>query len=111
MLLKAADVCNEARPWSISEPWAKALFAEHAEQVALEQQHGLPVTAWMQNDTLPKQAKSQLGFIDFVLLPLVAVMRKSAPPLEAAVSEFEQGIRCNRERWVPLNSAEHQQSD
>ena len=82
MLLKAADVCNEARPWSISEPWAKALFAEHAEQVALEQQHGLPVTAWMQNDTLPKQAKSQLGFIDFVLLPLVAVMRKSAPPLE-----------------------------
>lgn len=71
-LLHAADLSNPCKPFKITLKWAQVVVEEFFEQGDQEKAHGLPIG--MLNDrtkvTLPH---SQLGFIQFLVAPFVAI--------------------------------------
>lgn len=49
VLIKVADISNEARPMEVAEPWLDRLLQEFFAQSAAEKLEGLPVTPFMVN--------------------------------------------------------------
>lgn len=71
LFLHAADISNPFMPPDISRRWATLVAEEFTMQVTKERELGLPVTAFMDGLSDPiKAAKSQIGFVDFVIHPL-----------------------------------------
>lgn len=81
VLIKVADISNEARPMDVAEPWLDCLLTEFYEQSDAEKQLGLPVTPFMDRDKMSKPS-SQCAFIGYVLLPLFESIGKLYPELE-----------------------------
>lgn len=69
VLIKVADISNEARPLDVAEPWLDRLLQEFFAQSAAEKLEGLPVTPFMDPDKVSRTG-SQVRFIGLVLLPL-----------------------------------------
>ena len=81
VLIKVADISNEARPMDVAEPWLDCLLTEFYEQSDAEKQLGLPVTPFMDREKMSKPS-SQCSFIGFVLLPLFESIGRLYPQLE-----------------------------
>ncbi|KAK6617424.1 hypothetical protein RUM43_014433 [Polyplax serrata] len=80
ILIKVADISNEARPMNVAEPWLDRLLTEFFKQSDAEKQEGLPVTPFMDRDKITKPS-SQCSFIGFVLLPLFEALGELLPQL------------------------------
>lgn len=80
VLIKVADISNEARPMDVAEPWLDRLLQEFFAQSALEKSEGLPVTPFMDPDKVSKPG-SQVRFIGLVLLPLFEALGELLPEL------------------------------
>lgn len=80
VLIKVADISNEARPMDIAEPWLERLLQEFFAQSAAEKSEGLPVTPFMDPDKVSKPG-SQVRFIGLVLLPLFEALGALLPEL------------------------------
>ncbi|KAK3908363.1 High affinity cGMP-specific 3',5'-cyclic phosphodiesterase 9A [Frankliniella fusca] len=81
VLIKVADISNEARPMHVAEPWLDRLLTEFFRQSDAEKLEGLPVTPFMDRDKITKPS-SQVSFIGFVLLPLFEALGALLPELE-----------------------------
>jgi len=77
VLIKVADISNEARPMDVAEPWLDRLLQEF---FAAEKSEGLPVTPFMDPDKVSKPG-SQVRFIGLVLLPLFEALGELLPEL------------------------------
>ena len=53
----------------VSEPWVDCLLEEYYMQSDREKSEGLPVSSYMDRDTVTKPT-AQIGFISFILLPM-----------------------------------------
>jgi len=93
VILKMADVSNPTRPFAVYEKWAHAVIEEFFAQGDKEREAGLPVSAFMDRykTSLPK---SQVGFISFVVLPLV----ESVVAL-SGLEELKTNIEANLTIW------------
>ncbi|KAL7017016.1 hypothetical protein ACKWTF_010227 [Chironomus riparius] len=80
VLIKVADISNEARPMEVAEPWLDRLLQEFFAQSAAEKLEGLPVTPFMDPDKVSKPG-SQVRFIGLVLLPLFEALGELLPEL------------------------------
>lgn len=80
VLIKVADISNEARPMDVAEPWLDRLLQEFFAQSAAEKLEGLPVTPFMDPDKVSKPG-SQVRFIGLVLLPLFESLGELLPEL------------------------------
>lgn len=80
ILIKVADISNEARPMDVAEPWLDRLLQEFFAQSAAEKSEGLPVTPFMDPDKVSKPG-SQVRFIGLVLLPLFEALGELLPEL------------------------------
>uniref|UniRef100_A0A182XV16 Phosphodiesterase n=1 Tax=Anopheles stephensi TaxID=30069 RepID=A0A182XV16_ANOST len=114
VLIKVADISNEARPMDVAEPWVDRLLQEFFAQSAAEKSEGLPVTPFMDPDKVSKPG-SQVRFIGLVLLPLrlneaANKTRRSIAEAEAASSESggspqlprsQSGISVKSRRSIP----------
>ncbi|XP_053668961.1 high affinity cGMP-specific 3',5'-cyclic phosphodiesterase 9A [Anopheles marshallii] len=80
VLIKVADISNEARPMDVAEPWVDRLLQEFFAQSAAEKSEGLPVTPFMDPDKVSKPG-SQVRFIGLVLLPLFEALGDLLPEL------------------------------
>lgn len=80
ILIKVADISNEARPMDVAEPWLDRLLQEFFAQSAAEKSEGLPVTPFMDPDKVSKPG-SQVRFIGLVLLPLFEALGELVPEL------------------------------
>ncbi|XP_062553840.1 high affinity cGMP-specific 3',5'-cyclic phosphodiesterase 9A isoform X2 [Armigeres subalbatus] len=80
VLIKVADISNEARPMDVAEPWLDRLLQEFFAQSAAEKSEGLPVTPFMDPDKVSKPG-SQVRFIGLVLLPLFEALGELLPEL------------------------------
>ncbi|KAI9590764.1 hypothetical protein GQX74_008931 [Glossina fuscipes] len=78
ILIKVADISNEARPMDVAEPWLDRLLQEFFAQSAAEKSEGLPVTPFMDPDKISKPG-SQVRFIGLVLLPLFEALGDLVP--------------------------------
>lgn len=74
-LIHVADIGNPMQINVNAVRWGEALAEEFSLQADKELELGLPVTPFMQGLRDPVgRAKSQIGFVDFVLMPLVTPM-------------------------------------
>ncbi|XP_059489350.1 high affinity cGMP-specific 3',5'-cyclic phosphodiesterase 9A [Neocloeon triangulifer] len=80
VLIKVADISNEARPMEVAEPWLDRLLQEFFTQSDKEKLEGLPVTPFMDRDKVTKPS-SQCSFIGLVLLPLFEALANLLPEL------------------------------
>merc|ERR1712083_1122054 len=95
--MHTADIGNPLMPPAIAARWGQAIAAEFTAQVADETKLGLPVTCMMCGLSDPrKAAKSQLGFIDFVLMPLMTPLFSLCTGLEKPKEHLEENIRVNK---------------
>jgi len=86
VLIKCCDISNEVRPMNISEPWVDCLLEEYFMQSDREKVEGLPVAPYMDRDKVTKP-KAQIGFIQFVLLPMFEAVAKLFPQIDGALVE------------------------
>jgi len=90
LFMHTADISNPLMPQEISYQWAQCLALEFTEQVKEEEALAVPITTFMQglqNDTV--LAKSQVGFIDFVIYPLVGPMFRKFPGIAQAKAHLD----------------------
>lgn len=81
IMIKVSDVSNEARPMEVAEPWLDCLLQEFFIQSDVEKLEGLPVAPFMDRDKVTKPS-AQIGFIQFVLIPLFEALEQLFPVLE-----------------------------
>ncbi|CAG0881642.1 unnamed protein product [Cyprideis torosa] len=84
ILIKVADISNEARPMDVAEPWLDCLLQEFFQQSDLEKLEGLPVTPFMDPERITKPS-SQCSFIGYVLLPLFETLTSFLPELDPLI--------------------------
>ncbi|XP_029164738.1 uncharacterized protein LOC114935944 isoform X2 [Nylanderia fulva] len=101
ILIKVADISNEARPMEVAEPWLDRLLQEFFKQSDAEKLEGLPVTPFMDRDKVTKPS-SQVSFIGLVLLPLFEALGELLPELQALIV---QPVREALEYYRRLNEA------
>lgn len=86
ILIKTADISNEVRPMDVADMWLECLLQEYFKQSDMEKLEGLPVAPFMDRDKVTKPS-AQIGFIKFILLPLVEALGELFPViLEDVVS-------------------------
>uniref|UniRef100_A0A1B6LHS1 Phosphodiesterase n=1 Tax=Graphocephala atropunctata TaxID=36148 RepID=A0A1B6LHS1_9HEMI len=101
VLIKVADISNEARPMEVAEPWLDKLLQEFFAQSNAEKQEGLPVTPFMDPQKITKPS-SQCSFIGFVLLPLFEALGELFVELQPMIVE---PVRDALEYYRRLNEA------
>ncbi|KAL1116695.1 hypothetical protein AAG570_005167, partial [Ranatra chinensis] len=106
VLIKVADISNEARPMEVAEPWLDRLLQEFFTQSDAEKQEGLPVTPFMDREKITKPS-SQCSFIGFVLLPLFEALCDLLTELQPMMVE---PVRQALEHYRRLNEAHHKNS-
>ncbi|KAJ6634640.1 High affinity cGMP-specific 3',5'-cyclic phosphodiesterase 9A, partial [Pseudolycoriella hygida] len=103
ILIKVADISNEARPMDIAEPWLERLLQEFFAQSAAEKSEGLPVTPFMDPDKVSKPG-SQVRFIGLVLLPLFEALGQLLPEV---VELIINPVKFALDYYKKLNDAQN----
>lgn len=77
--LHCADISNPYKPWNICERWAHLVIEEFARQGDRERNEGLEISPMCDRATI-NLCNSQLGFIEFVVAPLIIGRPPSPSP-------------------------------
>ena len=94
LLLHAADISNPSRPWPVCAKWASLIMEEFWAQGDRERNQGLPVTYMMDRYSV-SVAKSQVGFIDVIVSPVLMAFRELLPKFEGSCGM----LLSNKEIW------------
>ena len=92
-----ADISNPTKRWSLCRVWCDLLFVEFFAQGDLEKVHGLPVSQFFDRQTT-NIAKSQIGFIDFIIKPAFAPVLKVFPNL----AHLDDACENNKANWTKV---------
>ena len=103
MCLHCADISNPYKSWTCCEKWADLVIEEFCAQGDREKREGLEVTPMCDRATMNK-VNSQLGFIEFVVAPLIIAFVKMFPPLY----EVGENVSENFSNWCDLRKADIQ---
>jgi hypothetical protein len=101
--MKCADLGHLALDWEKHLEWAHLLQDEFFLQGDREKSLGLSVSPFMDRDK-PGPMHSQLGFIDFVALPLFEGLVRACPTASPALD----AVRRIHKRWVDIDIARAQ---
>ncbi|OHS94792.1 3'5'-cyclic nucleotide phosphodiesterase family protein [Tritrichomonas foetus] len=101
VLLKCSDVSNVARPFELADRWCDVLCEEFFRQGDLEKASGMEFTSALNDREHLDKPKSQIGFYQFVCLPLFQTMAKACPKLECNVEQ----LLSNLEQWKAATNA------
>lgn len=93
-LIHAADISNPTKPFHIYTLWAEKVLTEYWNQGDKERERGFPVSYLMDRYTV-NTAKSQVGFIDIIVMPLYIVIKDFLPDVEIAIKNLEE----NKSKW------------
>jgi len=101
MTLHAADISNAAKATHIYQKWANLVMAEFIQQGDEEKQLGVTPVQMFDREKVD-MAKSQHGFIDFIILPTFEVWGAYVIELK---DTFQKNVEANRkllwEGWTP----------
>ena len=101
ILIKIADISNVSRPFKYADLWCDILNQEFFHQGDLEKSSGIGLTSPLNDREHPDKPKSQIGFYNFVCLPLYDVAASILPPLKVNADS----VRSNLEKWKELQQA------
>ena len=95
-MLHLADISSQAKPDPLFRHWTVRCMDEFFDQGELEAQYGLPISPNCNRDTT-NVAKSQTGFMKFVVGPAYEVLGGFIPALEEEVLPL---IEANLNTWI-----------
>jgi cAMP-specific phosphodiesterase 4 len=90
--IHTSDLSNPAKIPQVYEKWSDLIFQEFFNQGDLEKQNGMPISMLCDRTTV-KINKSQMGFINFVVIPqfemMLNIMPEIQPYLDAVQVNFK----------------------
>eukprot|EP00842_Homolaphlyctis_polyrhiza_P004631 jgi/Hompol1/5169/HPOL_004197-RA len=98
IMIKCSDVSNPSKEMSLYEPWCRLISSEFYRQGDMEKKLGLPVSPYMDRDNV-NVPSSQIGFIDYVVMPLFEALDKYQP-----IPSILSRLQRNREHWAQLKA-------
>merc|ERR1712139_524700 len=103
LFLHTADVSNPMKPFKISRIWAWQVLEEFFIQGDKEKELGIPVQMLNDRDKV-NRAFSQIGFIEFLVCPLLFVMCPVLPPMEHCAEQMIDNVKQWRAQWIGDNN-------
>eukprot|EP00049_Salpingoeca_infusionum_P018482 m.357411 g.357411 ORF g.357411 m.357411 type:complete len:605 (-) comp17822_c0_seq1:2045-3859(-) len=100
--IHCADLSAQTRTWDISQRWAERILSEFFSQGDREKELKLPVGP-LNDRTKVKPAKAQIGFLDFIVIPLWEAWGML---LGNTDTEFMQNLVVNRDRYKQAQDKE-----
>merc|ERR1719262_1742578 len=97
--MKCADLGHLALTWDQHLTWVERLEAEFFAQGDREKALGLPVSFLMDRDK-PGASDTQIGFFNFVVLPLFRTLAHGAPGTRPMLEAVEE----NYVRWQEVEA-------
>lgn len=88
IVMKLSDVCNPTKQWTLSYRWCQLVLQEFINQGDM-----VPVSPFMDRDNM-NIPSSQLGFIDYVIVPLFEAYDKLYE-----IPHIVENLRKNRDQW------------
>ena len=107
LLLKGSDVSNVSRPFELADKWCDVLCEEFFRQGDLEKANGMEFTSALNDREHLDKPKSQIGFYQFVCLPLFEAIAKAVPKLYCNV----QQVSSNLEQWKAAKAEEKENEE
>jgi 3',5'-cyclic-nucleotide phosphodiesterase len=98
LIMKVGDISNVSRPFELADRWCDILNEEFFHQGDLEKASGIGLTSPLNDRESSNKPKSQIGFYNFICLPLYTVVAKLYPPLQVQVDQ----VKANLEQWKTL---------
>merc|ERR1719443_2488503 len=92
LFLHIADISNSMKPFRICRIWAWQVLEEFFLQGDAEKRLGVPVQALNDRDKV-NRAFSQIGFIEFLVTPLIFAMVKILPPMEHCAEQMIDNVK------------------
>jgi len=99
LLLHLADISNSMKPFRICRIWASQILEEFFLQGDAERRLGVPVQALNDRDKVNRHI-SQVGFIEFLVSPLVFAVIKLLPPTESHGEQMIQNLKTWHASWL-----------
>jgi len=110
LFLHFADISNCMKPFRICHIWAMKIMEEFFMQGDLEKKMGVTVQALNDREKV-NRAFSQVGFIEFLVSPLIFVAVKVMLPLEVYGEQMMSNVRTWHQRWLAETSPEPTESE
>jgi hypothetical protein len=92
LILKVADISNVSRPFEIADKWCDILCAEFFRQGDLEIEQGIGLTSPLNDREHVDKPKSQIGFYNFICLPLYQVVARIFPKLYVNYDSVQRNL-------------------
>merc|ERR1740121_2196864 len=99
LFLHVSDISNSMKPFRICRIWAWQVLEEFFLQGDAERRLGVPVQALNDREKV-NRAFSQVGFIEFLVSPLVFAVVKVLPPTEAHADQMIQNLKTWHNTWL-----------
>jgi hypothetical protein len=99
VLLHAADTSNPTKPWNIAYEWAWRVLDEYANQGDQEKKLGIQVQMLNDREKVNRPT-SQIGFIEFIIVPLVVAEVKIFPSWCEASVLLEHNLHVWERLWL-----------
>ena len=101
LILKVADISNVSRPFEYADKWCDILCNEFYRQGDLEKSTGIGLTSPLNDRDNNDKPKSQIGFYNFICLPLYSITARVFPELQVNADS----VASNLEKWKELAAA------
>jgi GAF domain-containing protein len=98
IMFKTADISNVSRPFDIADKWCDVLQEEFFRQGDNEKQQGLDYTSPQNDREHANKPKSQIGFYNFICIPLYSAVARIWPALEINL----RSVNSNLEIWKKM---------
>jgi len=99
VMLHVADISNSMKPFRICRIWAWQVLEEFFLQGDAEKRLGVPVQALNDREKV-NRAFSQVGFIEFLVHPLLFAVNKVLPPTETLLEQLIQNAKVWQQQWL-----------
>ncbi|OHS94753.1 3'5'-cyclic nucleotide phosphodiesterase family protein [Tritrichomonas foetus] len=101
LLIKVADISNVSRPFDYADKWCDILNVEFFRQGDLEKETGIGLTSPLNDREHPDKPKSQIGFYNFICIPLYMAISRILPELQVNADS----VKANLEVWKSMAAA------
>lgn len=99
LFLHFADISNSTKPFRICRIWAWQVLEEFFLQGDAEKRLSVPVQALNDREKV-NRAFSQVGFIEFLVSPLLFVVIKVLPPTEPNAEQMLSNVKTWHQHWL-----------
>lgn len=101
LLLKAADVSNPCKNFSLAKAWSNLVLEEFFQQGDQEKALQLPVSPYMDRSA-KAQGRMSINFIDFIVAPYYTKLSHLLPD----ISPILDHVQINRNEWLKVMAEE-----